>query len=158
MLYDANTLNNAGRVLFSKNKPVQLKLAKFATESRTTVLELDSFEGNIYECIDKAIENSTSNNCFYVGPSGIAIGRREIKVGDAVLDQDGNAVGSDTITSYAYRFKVDRSGRLTTTDVTLSGNITATSGIFGGWKLIRVRIVPCFYEGNNKKGHSIIID
>lgn len=61
LLYDANTLNNAGRVLFSKNKPVQLKLAKFATESRTTVLELDSFEGNIYECIDKAIKFYTEN-------------------------------------------------------------------------------------------------
>ena len=55
LLYDTNTLNNAGRALFSKNKPVQLKLAKFATDTRTTVLELNVYEGNIYECIEKAM-------------------------------------------------------------------------------------------------------
>lgn len=84
----------------------------------------DFKEGTRFNDIDKAIENSTSDNCFYIGPSGIAIGRRAIKVGDAVLDQDGNTVGSDTITSYVYRFKVDR-----------SGIVTATDGHIGGWAI-----------------------
>lgn len=49
------TLNNAGNVLFSKEKPILLKLATFATETKETFLKLDHFGGNIYECIDKAI-------------------------------------------------------------------------------------------------------
>lgn len=50
-----NTLNNAGNVLFSKDKPILLKLATFATETKETFLKLDHFGGNIYECIDKAL-------------------------------------------------------------------------------------------------------
>lgn len=52
---DKNNLNNAGNVLFSKNKPILLKLATFATTTKDTFLKLDHYQGNIYECIDKAI-------------------------------------------------------------------------------------------------------
>ena len=52
---DKIRLNNAGEVLFSKNKPVLLKLATFATETKDTFLKLDHFQGNIYECIEKGI-------------------------------------------------------------------------------------------------------
>ena len=61
LLYNNDTLNNAGKVLFSKNKPIQFKLAVFASESRLTVLELNIFEGNIYECIEKAIDFYANN-------------------------------------------------------------------------------------------------
>ncbi len=50
-----DTINNAGNVLFSKNKPILLKLATYATESKDTFLKLDHFGGNIYECIDKSL-------------------------------------------------------------------------------------------------------
>ena len=50
-----NTVNNAGNVLFSKNKPILLKLATYATDSKDTFLKLDHFGGNIYECIDKSL-------------------------------------------------------------------------------------------------------
>ena len=50
-----DTLNNAGNVLFSKEKPILLKLATFATETKDTFLKLEHFEGNIYQCIDHAL-------------------------------------------------------------------------------------------------------
>ena len=53
---DGNTLNNAGKVLFSKNKPILLKLATFVSNKKQTFSKLEHFEGNIFECIDKAIE------------------------------------------------------------------------------------------------------
>lgn len=52
---NGKTLNNAGNVLFSKNKPVLLKLATFATDTKDTFLKLEHFEGNIYECIEHAL-------------------------------------------------------------------------------------------------------
>ncbi len=48
-------LNNAGKVLFSKNKPIILKTAIYATETKDTFIKLNHFEGNIFECINEAI-------------------------------------------------------------------------------------------------------
>ena len=61
LLYDNNTLNNAGNVLFSKNKPIQFKLAIFANTNRLTILDLNIFSGNIFECIDKGIQYYSAN-------------------------------------------------------------------------------------------------
>ncbi len=61
LLYDEKYLNNAGNVLFSITGPVQLKLAIFAGETRLTVLNLDVFSGNIFECIDKGMDYYSSN-------------------------------------------------------------------------------------------------
>lgn len=52
---NGKTLNNAGNVLFSKNKPILLKLATFATDTKDTFLKLEHFEGNIYECIEYSL-------------------------------------------------------------------------------------------------------
>ena len=49
-------VNNAGKVLFSANKPVILKLATFATDTKDTFLKLNHFEGNIFECINAGID------------------------------------------------------------------------------------------------------
>src|SRR5574344_1071780 len=49
-------LNNAGRVLFSKNKPLKIKMASYATDDRVTFLDMDQEEGNIYELIGKAMD------------------------------------------------------------------------------------------------------
>ena len=56
LLSDKKTLNNAGAVLFSKNKPILLKLATFATNNKKTFSKLEHFGGNVFECIDKGIE------------------------------------------------------------------------------------------------------
>lgn len=56
-LYNAQQglLTNAGRVLFSKNHPVLLKTAIYATTTKDTFIKLNHFEGNIFECIEEGI-------------------------------------------------------------------------------------------------------
>lgn len=44
-------LTNAGNALFSKHKPLLLKLALYATDERRTLLDQEHFRGNIFECI-----------------------------------------------------------------------------------------------------------
>ena len=56
VMFDNEHLNNAGFVLFSKDEPVRLKLVTFATESRLTILDMDVFEGNVFECIKKSMD------------------------------------------------------------------------------------------------------
>ena len=48
-MFDKTKLNNAGNVLFSKNRPVVLKMAVFAAETKLTVIDLNRFEGNVFE-------------------------------------------------------------------------------------------------------------
>ena len=48
-------LNNAGNVLFSKNHPLILKLATYATDKKETFTRLNHFEGNVFECIEEGI-------------------------------------------------------------------------------------------------------
>lgn len=54
-------INNAGKVLFSKNGPVLLKLATFASQTKDTFIKLNHFEGNVYECINQSIEYISKN-------------------------------------------------------------------------------------------------
>ena len=61
LLYDDNHLNNAGNVLFSKEKPIQFKLAVFASETRLTILDIEVFSGNIFECIDRGMNYYSAN-------------------------------------------------------------------------------------------------
>ena len=48
-LMSGDYLNNAGRILFSKNKPLTLKLAVFATDERLSFIDINRFEGNLFE-------------------------------------------------------------------------------------------------------------
>lgn len=50
-----NLLTNAGKTLFSSNRPVLLKTAVYATETKDTFIKLNHFEGNIFECINEGI-------------------------------------------------------------------------------------------------------
>lgn len=56
LLYDSETLNNAGNVLFAKDGPVRIKLVQFAADTRLTILNAIPYEGNVFECIDAAME------------------------------------------------------------------------------------------------------
>jgi ATP-dependent DNA helicase RecG len=47
-------LTNAGHYLLSKNKPVTMDLAIYATDEKNTILYRKQFHGNIIECIDEA--------------------------------------------------------------------------------------------------------
>lgn len=42
-------LTNAGRILFSKNKPLTLKLAVFATDEKLSFIDIKRVEGNLFE-------------------------------------------------------------------------------------------------------------
>ncbi|MDO4199107.1 MAG: putative DNA binding domain-containing protein [Erysipelotrichaceae bacterium] len=55
-LITGNHLNNAGRILFSKNKPITLKLAVFATDEKLSFIDINRFEGNLFECSKKGQE------------------------------------------------------------------------------------------------------
>ena len=70
LMFNDVDLNNAGNVLFSAGKPVRLKLVKFASETRLTILSLQVFEGNIFECIEKAMDFLASNIEWRITLSG----------------------------------------------------------------------------------------
>lgn len=71
-------LNNAGRFLFSKNNPIVLKMAVFATNEKKTFLDLTRVEGNIFQLIDKAMKYLVENLRWRVELSDDNIHRNEI--------------------------------------------------------------------------------
>ncbi len=71
-------LTNAGRYLFSANKPVVLKMAVFATDHKTTFLDIVREEGNIFQLIDKALNYIIRNIRWRVKLSDDGIRRLEI--------------------------------------------------------------------------------
>lgn len=76
LLYQKSRLNNAGNVLFSAKQPVRLKLAKFASDTRLTILALEIFDGNVFECIRKAMDFYSENVDWNIVLDG-GIKRRE---------------------------------------------------------------------------------
>lgn len=60
-LLNKDFLTNAGKMLFSKNKPIALKMAVFATEHKSTFLDISRIEGNIFELIDAAMSYIIKN-------------------------------------------------------------------------------------------------
>lgn len=71
-------LTNAGVVLFSEKKPVTLKMAVFATEHKTTFLDIDKEEGNIFQLIDTAVSFVIKNIRWRVEMDSDGIHRKEI--------------------------------------------------------------------------------
>lgn len=55
LLCSNGNLNNAGHVLFGKDGPVLLKLVTFASESRLNILDMEQYNGNVFEDIEKGI-------------------------------------------------------------------------------------------------------
>jgi len=49
-------LTNAGKLLFSKNKPLVLKCAMFATDQKVTFIDIQRYEGNIFQLISKGMQ------------------------------------------------------------------------------------------------------
>ena len=73
-----NVLTNAGEYLFSKNKPITLKMAVFATDHKTTFLDISREEGNIFQLIDAALEYIVKNIRWRVESGEDGIRRKEI--------------------------------------------------------------------------------
>ncbi|MBQ2658766.1 MAG: putative DNA binding domain-containing protein [Erysipelotrichaceae bacterium] len=76
-LLNGDKLTNAGRCLFSKNKPIMLKLAVFATDHKTTFLDMAQIEGNIFQLIDAAMNYLVRNIRWRVNLSEDGIHRTE---------------------------------------------------------------------------------
>ncbi len=57
-------LNNAGKLLFSKNKPLTVKMAVFATTEKSTFIDMKVFEGNIFSAIEK-VEKYIEENVMW---------------------------------------------------------------------------------------------
>lgn len=74
----AGHLTNAGCVLFSRNMPVTLKLAVFATQHKDTFLDIVTEKGNILSLIDEAVKYVIKNIRWRVEPAGDGIHRKEI--------------------------------------------------------------------------------
>ena len=75
---NGSKLTNAGKYLFSKNRPVALKMAVFATEHKETFLDIAREEGNIFQLIDAAVGYIIKNIRWRVEMSGDGIHRKEI--------------------------------------------------------------------------------
>lgn len=70
-------LTNAGKYLFSANKPITLKMAVFATDHKTTFLDIAREEGNIFQLIDAAMSYIIRNIRWSVSLSDDGIHRTE---------------------------------------------------------------------------------
>ena len=77
-LLRGDRLTNAGRVLFSKRNPIVLKLAVFATEHKTTFLDIARAEGNVFRLIDNAMGYIIRNIRWKVIIDGEKVQRQEI--------------------------------------------------------------------------------
>ncbi len=70
-------LTNAGKNLFSANRPLVLKMAVFATDHKTTFLDIARIEGNIFQLIDAAMSYIIRNIRWSVSLSEDGIHRTE---------------------------------------------------------------------------------
>ncbi|HJJ38621.1 MAG TPA: putative DNA binding domain-containing protein [Methanocorpusculum sp.] len=70
-------LTNAGRYLFSAKKPLVLKMAVFATDHKTTFLDIERKEGNIFQLINAAMHYIVRNIRWSVSLDTDGIHRRE---------------------------------------------------------------------------------
>lgn len=70
LLTENKKLKMAGYYLFSKNKPLTIKLANYPTDTRVDFGEIKEFKGNIFECIETAlsyIQNHISYRSDIIG-------------------------------------------------------------------------------------------
>lgn len=77
-LLNGDKLTNAGKYLFSKNSPIVLKMAIFASEHKNTFLDINRAEGNIFQLIDVAMNYVVKNIRWSVQLSDDGIHREEI--------------------------------------------------------------------------------
>ncbi|MBQ3384836.1 MAG: putative DNA binding domain-containing protein [Erysipelotrichaceae bacterium] len=87
-------LNNAGYYLFSKNKPLKLKLAVFNTEERISFSYINMFEGNIFDCIDASIQFISR----YMNWSAEIVGTKRLETPEIPLE----AIREIVVNSFAH--------------------------------------------------------
>ncbi|MCR4633217.1 MAG: putative DNA binding domain-containing protein [Erysipelotrichaceae bacterium] len=87
-------LTNAGYYLFSKNRPLKLKLAVFNTDERISFSYVDLFEGNILECIEAGRQFVSR----YMNWSADIVGMKRVEVPEIPLE----AVREIIVNSFAH--------------------------------------------------------
>jgi len=60
-LINDDHLTNAGEILFGNTRPVQLKVAIFATDAKLTFLAMKLLEDNVYNLLNTAEEYILKN-------------------------------------------------------------------------------------------------
>lgn len=71
-------LTNAGKMLFSKGKPIILKTIVFATSQRETILDLNKISGNIFELVEESMKFIIKNIRWRIESQGKTLERKEI--------------------------------------------------------------------------------
>ncbi len=96
-----NKLLNAGKVLFCDNNNVELQLAVFATETKTTFIDIDKREGNIFSLMDYAYEYIMHNIIW-----NVKIEKKRIETPEIPI----NSIREALANSYAHKSFVERKG------------------------------------------------
>lgn len=81
-------LNNAGRILFSKNKPLALKLAVFATDAKLSFIDVQRFEGNLFELSKKGQDYIKE----HINYSAKIVGAKRVEIPEIPLEAIREAV------------------------------------------------------------------
>lgn len=82
---ETKRLSNAGKVLFSANRPILLKTAVFAGKMKDTFIRLNHFEGNVYECINEGLAFILSAVDWKVAITGDAKRKEEPEIPQKAL-------------------------------------------------------------------------
>ncbi len=90
----ADELNNAGYYLFSKQKPLTLKLAIYPTDERLSFVDMKTYKGNIFECINEA-EKYIQNNIHWKAE---IIGTKRVEVPEIPVE----AIREIIVNSFAH--------------------------------------------------------
>ena len=96
-----NKLLNAGKVLFCDNNNVELQMAIFATDTKTTFIDIDKVEGNIFDLIKIGQEYIRKNIIW-----NVKITDKREEYPEIPLDSIREAI----INSYAHRLYQDPKG------------------------------------------------
>lgn len=96
-----NSLLNAGKVLFCDNNNVELQVAIFATDTKTTFIDIDRKEGNLFELIKLGQEYIRKNIIWEVEITDKREEYPEIPV---------NSIREAIVNSYAHKLYTDPKG------------------------------------------------
>jgi predicted HTH transcriptional regulator len=98
-------LNNAGYYLFSKDKPISVKLLNYSDDEKTNVIDSKYVEGNIFECVMEVMAFINKYNFIFGKRAGQLPGLVEVPA-DAIREAVLNSFCHADYTSKAFEHKV----------------------------------------------------
>ena len=123
LIDNKGSIKNAGNVLFGKNPDVELRVAIFATEEKTTFLDMQDYTGNIFKLIDMG-ERYISKNIRWSANFNTGSFVREdvpeipmIAIREALCNSFGHRCWEEpysvNIAIYSNRIEIDNPGHFT---------------------------------------------